>query len=97
MEEISKGKNDNFTHEMKQLVIFLASTVFVKFHQTFLVPSKDSISNDQLASVATFCHHFIHLVISTAIQIGLLIWVIRIICKATEKEYKSHEGQNDHQ
>ena len=82
MEEKNKKKNGKFTQDLRHLVIFLGSTAFVKFHKKFLDPSTESISNDHLASIANFFHHGMHFLISTAIQIGLLLWLVGIIFAA---------------
>ena len=91
MEDTKKEENKKFKIEIKDLVIFLASGAFAKLHRKFLAPSGEEFQGDHWVNLS---HHFLHSIIGLAIQIVLLLWIVKFIVtagKAVFREVKSRE------
>ena len=92
MEESVKKENGKFSDEIKQLVIFLASGAFVKFHKEFLGPSPDIFPGNHLVNLI---HHGLHAFISVGIQIILLLWLVRLIIAAVNAALKEMKSRGE--
>lgn len=76
MADRKKEEHNNFNTEIKALVTLLASGAFVKLHRKFLEPSSETYWGDQ---VVNWLHQMLHSFIGIAIQIVLLLWVVKCI------------------
>ena len=93
--EDRKDQNDKkFKYEIRNLAIFLASGVFAKLHRKFLAPSSEIYCGDQ---VVNWLHHIFHAAIGLAIQIVLILLLVKFVVaafKAVVGEIKSR-GEQD--
>ena len=78
-EENKKETPKKFNLEIKALVILFASGAFAKLHRKFLASSSETYGGDQ---VVNWLHHIFHAVIGLAIQIVLVLWVVKFIIAA---------------
>lgn len=69
-------KDKKFWLEIKALLVFLASGVFVKLHKEFMEPSSDFYPTYHITNKA---HHFLHFVIGVGIQVILCLWLLKIV------------------
>ena len=76
MEGSKKEEGKKFNFEIRDLVIFLASGVFARLHRKFLAPSSEPYWGDQAVN---WLHQALHAAIGLAIQIVLLLWILKFI------------------
>ena len=94
MEDNNKEHGKKFNLEIKNLVILLASGAFAKLHRKFLAPHAEEFQGDHWLNLS---HHFLHSIIGLAIQIVLLLWIVKFIIaagKAAFGEIKSRGAQD---
>ena len=92
-------KDQKFIREIKVLSVFLVSGVFAKLHKEFMSPPKEIFSTDHWTNSVHhwfhFLHHLFHFLIGLAIQILLLMWLLRIGVAAwriLQKEWKDQDN-----
>lgn len=79
MEDNKKEDSKKFKFEMRYIVVFLASGVFAKLHRKFLTPLPATYWGDQYVD---WFHQILHAAIGLAIQIVLLLWIVKFIIAA---------------
>ena len=79
MENSKKKDSKKFNFEIRDIIIFLASGVFARLHRKFLAPSSEPYWGDQAVN---WLHEAFHAAIGLAIQIVLLLWILKFIIAA---------------
>lgn len=71
-----KKKHEKFWLDIQALVVFLASSAFVKLHKEFMEPSSSFYPTYHITNKV---HHFLHFVIGVGIQVILCLWLLKIL------------------
>ena len=108
MADTKKEENNNSNLGIKELFIFLASGMFVKFHKEFLASSSETSWSDlgvkllhQIFPPETHwfeqfvngIHQILHTLIVIAIQIVLLLWIGKFIIVAWKAISVTRKGK----